>query len=94
MQEDRRQLVLQALDQANEYNLNEQVIKIMLEHMGHRVGADIVRAEITWLEEHQLVRVERLPRVGGEVWIVTLSELGQSVARGRYYPGVRKPDAS
>jgi hypothetical protein len=92
--EDRRLQILRALDEAMEYNLNEQVLKLALHHIGHDVGADVVRGEVTWLESHQLVSIEKMPRKpNGELWIVTLLERGQMVARGLYYPGVKRPDA-
>jgi predicted transcriptional regulator len=94
MAEDRRLVILRSLDEAMEYNLNEQVLKTALHHLGHNVGADIVRAELTYLKDHGLVRVEVIQARSGELWIVTLSERGQMVARGQYHPGVARPSAS
>ena len=95
--EDRRQFILGALNEADDYRLNDLSLKAVLERFGHRVGRDIVRADLTWLTQHGLLRVERLggdePN-GPSVWLSTLTENGQDVARGRHHPGVaRRPPA-
>jgi hypothetical protein len=66
--EDRRLQILRALDEAMEYNLNEQVLKLALHHIGHDVGADIIRGEVTWLEHNQLVSVEKMDRDAARAW--------------------------
>ncbi len=95
--QDRRQFILGALNEADDYRLNDLSLKAVLERFGHRVGRDIVRADLTWLTQHRLVRVERLggDEPGGpSVWLASLTESGQDVAQGRHHPGVaRRPPA-
>ncbi len=90
--EDRRQWILSALNEADDYRLNDLSLKTLLDGFGHRVGRDIVRADLTWLGAHGLITTEQLGRDGASVWIATLTEAGQDVARGRHHPGVaRRP---
>jgi hypothetical protein len=93
MSEDRRLIILQTLTEAMAYNLNEDVIKLAMRHVAYDVGTDIVRAELTWLEEHQLIRLEKITAHKRELWIATLTAAGEDVGRGRYHPGVRRPMA-
>ncbi len=92
--EDRRLMVLRSLCEATGYNLNEGVLKKALHHLACIVGADQVRADAVWLEEHGLVEVEKLVGPSGELWIVRLTSAGQDVAEGRQHPGVARPGAS
>lgn len=91
--EDRRLVILRALDEANGTSLNEAVLKRMLEHVGHRVGRDQVRQDVAWMADSGLVRVEKLadPAAPGELWVVLLRDDGRDVARGRPFPGVARP---
>ena len=58
--EDRRLVVLRSLSEANGNHLNDSVLKKALAFIGHKVGTDMVRADAVWLEEHGLVRIERI----------------------------------
>ena len=94
MAEDRRLIILEALTQANEYFLNEDVIQKALEYTAHAVGSDIVRSDLVWLSEHRLVRIEKVEgRQQKELWIAKLTREGEEVGRGRSHPGVRRPMA-
>ena len=88
--EDRRRAILEALDGQAGYAVNESVLKSALEMLGHRVARTQVRADLAWLEEHGLIRVEKLPTEAGELWLGHLLEDGQDVARGRAHPGVAR----
>ena len=92
--EDRRLVVLRSLCEASGNHLNESVLKKALEHIGHRVGRDQVRADAVWLEEHLLVRIEKVDVQSGELWIVHLKGFGEEVAQGRSHPGVARPGLS
>lgn len=91
--EDRRLVILRALAEDHGYRLNESVLKKVLAHIGHDVGRDIVRADMTWLEQHGLLQIERLTAGAspGELWVAKLTEPGAEVARGRPHPGVARP---
>ena len=85
---DRRLVVLRILEQTGD-TLNESVLQTVLEQFGHRVSRDVVRAELAWLTEQGLVTSET---VGGRIIVVTLTERGADVARGRAkHPGVKRP---
>lgn len=92
--EDRRLVILRTLSEVPQYALNESVLRKALDAMGHAVGHDVVRADLAFLREHGLVRVETLYPPSGELWLVHLAEAGNDVARGRLHPGVarRGPD--
>jgi hypothetical protein len=94
--EDRRKWILSTLNEADDYRQNDLSLKLVLERFGHRVGRDIIRADLVWLEQHGLVTVERLggEALGATAWIAALSEPGQDVAQGRSHPGIaRRPPA-
>ena len=91
--EDRRLIILESLTEAMEYSLNEDVLRTTLRYVAHDVGADIVRADLNWLREHGLIRIETIEARGREMWIAKLTREGEDVGRGRYHPGVRRPMA-
>lgn len=89
--EGRRSLVLRALDEDGERRLSEVSIKRVLDHMDGIIYPDVLRAVLVWLEEQQLLRLERSPLPGGgEMWVATLTEAGMYVAHGRPHPGVER----
>jgi hypothetical protein len=90
--EDRRLVILRCLSEATGYQMNDQVLKKAVAFIGHQVGLDMIHADVIWLLDHLLVRVEKIAVTSGELWIVTLTTAGQEVAEGRYHPGVaRRP---
>ena len=89
--EDRRLIILRSLADVPNYRLNEQVLQTGLNAFGHHAGRDLVRADILYLAEHGLVRVEKLPAPGGELWLAALTAIGEDVANGRLHPGVARP---
>ncbi len=96
LSEDRRLLILQALDQAPGYKLADGTLRTVLDHAGHRIGRDVMRGDISWLVQNGMVRMELLGdgEAAPSVWLVTLKEPGQAVAQGRFYPGVKRPEAT
>jgi hypothetical protein len=91
--EDRRLIMLRALDDVS-YSANESVLRSVTEGLGHRVSREMIRADIQFLAEHSLVRIEKLPAQSGEIWIAHLLPTGQDVARGRVHPGVARREPS
>lgn len=95
LREDRRLVVLRTLAEVQGFHLNEIVLRTALDGFGHRVALDVLRADLAWLEEHSLVRLEKLaPVTSGELWLVHLRREGQDVAEGRVHPGVAKLGAN
>lgn len=91
--EDRRLIMLRALDESG-FHANETVLKQVTEQFGHQPSRDVIRGDLTFLAENNLVRLEKLPAQSGEIWIAHLLTAGQEVSKGRVYPGVarREPD--
>jgi predicted transcriptional regulator len=89
--EDRRLVILRALTEVPGNAMNEAVAQKALAHFGHKVGADIVRADLSFLESHGLVRIEKLDAQRGELWLATLTVSGLDVANGyATHPGVAR----
>lgn len=89
---DRRLTVLRALEADAGYALNDGVLKVVLAGIGHDVARDQVRADLTWLAEAALIRLEKLPTTDGrETWVAHLLDEGAVVARGKPHPGVARP---
>ena len=89
--EDRRLVVLRLLSEAG-FRANETVLRKGLDAFGHRVTHDLLRADLAFLREHALVRVEELhPPSGGDLWLAHLTDAGDEVARGvTVHPGVAR----
>ncbi|MDA8049979.1 MAG: ArsR family transcriptional regulator [Rhodospirillales bacterium] len=88
--EDRRLVVLRSLEEASGYSLNEGALRRVLDHFGHRVGRDVLRADLAWLREHGLVAIEEIEGAGGALWIGKLTQGGLDVAQGRLHPGIAR----
>jgi hypothetical protein len=90
---DRRLVILRTLTETR-LTANEMVLKQALDHFGHHASSDLVRGDLAWLAEADLVRIEKLPASGGELWLVHLQRAGQDVAEGRASrPGVAQREA-
>jgi hypothetical protein len=92
MAEDRRLIILRALNEVSGMTLNETIIKMAVNEFGHNAGRDMVRGDLTWLADQRLVRLEKLTVPAGEFWVAHLTNDGDEVALGRAFPGVaRRP---
>lgn len=90
---DRRLVILRTLTETG-LAANEMVLKQALDHFGHHVSSDLVRADIAWLAEQDLLRIEKLNAASGELWLVHLNRAGQDVADGRATrPGIARREA-
>ncbi len=88
--EDRRLVILRSLMDCNN-EANESILQDCLDAYGHNVSRDVVRGQIDWLAEQQLVTVENLRGF----YVVTLTSRGQDVAEGRArVAGVKRPRPS
>lgn len=89
MREDRRLIILRLLAEQPGGMLNDSVLHALLERCGHTVARDVVRADVAWLRDSQLIDVEE---VLGRVLVATIVERGSEVAAGyTTVPGVRRP---
>ncbi|OSK94373.1 VpaChn25_0724 family phage protein [Escherichia coli] len=85
--QDRRLVILRSLMDCNN-EANESILQDCLDAYGHNVSRDVVRGQIDWLAEQQLVTVENLRGF----YVVTLTSRGQDVAEGRArVAGVKRP---
>lgn len=91
--EQRRLLILVTLCEATDYELNENSLKLVMDSEGHHVTQDTRRADLDWLEQQGLIRVEKLPVSGGVLWKAHLMGNGEDVANGARFPGVARPRA-
>ena len=92
--EQRRLAILRTLAELG-YHINEDVLTQALGEMFvASVSKDMVRADLEFLSQHGLIRVEKMPRTSGELWVAHLQIAGKEVANGRSHPGVaqRQPD--
>lgn len=90
LREDRRGQILRILNDQPGYGLNDGVLQDGLERLGHRIGRDVVRADLAWLDEMGLVQCEEVS--GGHMTVATLTQRGEDVALGRAkVPGVKRP---
>ena len=85
---DRRLVILRLLRQAPGYSANDSLIDHGLGHLGHHVSRDVVRGDLSWLEEPGLVATSP----AGPVVVAKLTIRGEDVATGEAtHPGVKRP---
>lgn len=86
--QDRRLVLLKALEGAAAYRANAYLLRTFCDHFGHTVSSDRIEQDVAWLHEQGLVKRE----VSDGVTIATLTPRGLDVAQGRtVVPGVKKP---
>lgn len=96
LREERRLVLLRCLSDVDGYKANDASLRTLLEHYGFTVGRDTLRADICFLKDHTLVRVEELaPPSGADLWMVHLLPAGDDVARGRArHYGIARPEVA
>lgn len=68
--------------------LNESMLQSILEVFGHNIGRDRVRTEMRWLEEQNLIQIDKV----ANVLVGKLTGRGMDVATGRSrIDGVKAP---
>lgn len=87
--EDRRLVILRTLAEDHDYSVNDFVLKRALAQLGHDVSRDVLRGDLSWLQDQRLLRVKLLD--DGSIWVATATEDGVDVSRGRPHPGVARP---
>lgn len=87
--EHRRLAILRFMSEAIGYSLNESILVDLLERFGMRVGRDMLRADLAWLADLNLLTVDKaLP----DMHVARLTERGSDVAAGRaVIPGIKRP---
>ncbi|WP_311515279.1 VpaChn25_0724 family phage protein [Oligella urethralis] len=85
--EDQRLLILKSLDDAG-YDANESILQEVLEQYGHRIGRELIRAHLAWLEQQGLVVNTKV----ANFFVAKLTSKGLEVAQGLVsVPGVKRP---
>lgn len=86
--EDRRLVILRALNEDAGYSHNESVLQSILEIFGHRISRDQVRTLLNWLAEQELISTDNV----GDYLVAQLTARGGDVATGMVtVPGVKRP---
>lgn len=86
--EDRRYLILKALHNATGYKASSMLLQAFLDSFGQKISADLLIADLAWLNEMSLVNLEK----ENDCTIVTLKLRGADIAAGRsHHPGIRRP---
>ena len=86
--EDRRLVLLRALQSAAQYRTNAFLLQRFCDKLGHVASRDRIEQDLAWLEEQGLVTLEKPEGVT----VATLTARGQDVADGRSkVPGVAVP---
>lgn len=89
---DRRLVILRILAEMPTYTANSSVLHAVLNDWGHAPSRDVVKSELRWLEEQQLLAIEEIGE--GAVLMAKLTERGADVAAGRArVDGVKRPEA-
>lgn len=91
MAKDRRLAILRFLAEADGYALNASVLTTAVAGLKHRAYRDTIEADLTLLDQHELVTLERLAMPSGQLLCATLTKLGLDVATGRPHPVVARP---
>ncbi len=88
LQKDRRLVVLRILQDSAAYTANESHIDRGLDALGHKVSRDVVVADMHWLHEQGLLRLEE----AFNTQVATITQRGLDVAQGQAaHPGVNRP---
>lgn len=90
LREDIRLVILRVLANMPSYTANSSVLHGALIQVGHNLGKDQVKTEMSWLAEQGLVTVESVY----DLLVARITERGGDVAAARVVvPGVKKPGA-
>ena len=85
---DRRLVMLRGLAAALQFRSNAILLRHYCAAVGHSVSADRLDADLAWLGEQGLVKLESTEGVS----VATLTQRGADVANGRaVVPGVAQP---
>ncbi len=86
--QDRRLVVLRALQHAFQYRSNAMLLRRYCAAVGHTVSADRLEQDLAWLREQDLVDLNNAEGVT----VATLTQRGLDVATGSAEaPGVARP---
>jgi len=86
--ENRRLMILQLLAADSDYSANDTLLQELLALQGNGVSLDVVRTDLAWLAEQDLIMLRELPGCK----VATLRSRGIDVANGlAVVPGIARP---
>jgi len=86
--ENRRLMILQLLAAGSDYSANDTLLQELLALQGNGVSLDVVRTDLAWLAEQDLIMLRELPGCK----VATLRSRGIDVANGlAVVPGIARP---
>lgn len=89
---DQRLVILQSLEACNN-DANQNIIQTCLVEYGHSISMDLVRTHLAWLEEQELITVNKASVCDVSFYVAEITQRGLDVANGRaVIDGVRKPN--
>ncbi len=90
--QDQRLVMLRSLIECD-YDANESILKDCLAVYGHRISRDLVRTHLLFLEEQDLVKINRIQTgAGTDFFVASITTRGVDVAEGHsVVAGVKKP---
>lgn len=92
MTEDRRLVILRALDGSPGRKANHFVLQTICQSLGHSVSHDQILGDMAWLKQMELLTCEAVNSAGGSITIATITTRGCEVAEGlAMCPGVKRP---
>ena len=87
--EQRRLAILQQLQMALSYTINEVALKGKIKTRGHVVAMDDLRGDLRFLSDHDCLNYD----TESGVWIATLTRKGNEVAEGiQAVNGIARPE--
>lgn len=85
---DIRLVILRALAQDLGYSHNDSILHAIVKEFGHNVSRDVIRTQLTWLQEQSLVELKLVV----DTYVATITQRGLDVACGdATVPGVKRP---
>lgn len=86
--ENRRLTILQLLQKDPDYSINDMLLQQLLASLGYGVALAVVRADLAWLEQLNLIATNPLPNCT----VAILRNDGLDVATGvSVVPGIARP---
>lgn len=90
--EDRRLVLLRAMDGSPQRKANHFVLATICAQMGHSVAHDVTLGDLAWLADMGLCTTYVVQSAGGCITIAAITLRGADVAAGRVQvPGVKRP---
>lgn len=88
VREDRLLEILLFLAVTNGYGASNYLLREAIDHKGHSISMELLKADLAWLAEHGLITVMQEE----DSQIARLKQRGLDVAEGRSaHPGVKRP---